>query len=95
MREQIASALDVIVQQSRLTDGTRRIIARDRDRRAWKATVVTMQDIFRVRPDAASTTTARVRGEFQATGTRPKFAGRLAKNGIELPKELFQFKMEV
>jgi len=37
----------------------------------------------------------RVRGEFRATGTRPKFAGRLAKNGIELPKELFQFKMEV
>ena len=37
----------------------------------------------------------RVRGTFRATGVRPKFAGRLQRNGIELHPDLFRFKMDV
>jgi len=93
IREMIARALDVIVQQSRLSDGTRRILAVT-EIVGMEGNIVTTQDIFRF-DQVGVDDDGRVRGEFKATGTRPKFAGRLAKNGIELPKELFQFKMEV
>jgi len=93
IREMIARAIDVIVQLDRLPDGSRRILAVT-EVVGMEGSVITTQDIF-VFDQRTIDDDGRVRGAFRATGTRPKFTGRLARNGIELPPELFRFEMEV
>ena len=56
--------------------------------------VITTQDIF-VFEQTTVDDEGRVRGVFRATGTRPKFAEKLIRNGIDLPPDLFRFRMEV
>jgi pilus assembly protein CpaF len=80
IRRQIASAVDVVVQVSRLSDGTRKVISLA-EITGMEGEVVTMQDIFVHR---------EVLGEFVATGIRPKFAERLAVTGIHLPATMFE-----
>jgi pilus assembly protein CpaF len=87
MREQIASALDLIVQASRLSDGTRRVTSVT-EVVGVEGEIVQMQEIFRFRrmglaPDG------KVIGQFEATGVRPRFADRLELAGIEVPPRLF------
>ncbi|MCB9762715.1 MAG: CpaF family protein [Alphaproteobacteria bacterium] len=93
IREMIARSLDVILQLDRLPDGTRRITAVT-EIIGMEGSVVTTQDIF-VFKQRTIDEEGRVRGEFVATGVRPKFAERLSRNGIDLPPELFRFRMEV
>lgn len=93
IREMIARAIDVIIQLDRLSDGSRRLLAVT-EVVGMEGSVVTTQDIF-VFDQRTIDEEGRVRGAFRATGTRPKFATRLARNGIELPPELFRFEMEV
>lgn len=93
IRETIARALDVIIQLNRLPDGSRRILAVT-EVTGMEGPVITTQDIFvfdqrGVDPDG------RVRGAFRATGVRPRFASRLARNGIRLSPELFRYEQEV
>ncbi len=93
IREMIARAVHVIVQLDRLPDGTRRVVAVT-EITGVEGSVVTMQDIF-VFDQRTIDHEGRVRGAFRATGTRPKFATRLARYGVELPAELFRFQQEV
>jgi pilus assembly protein CpaF len=88
IRQQIASAINVVVQVSRLSDGTRKVMAIS-ELTGMEGEVITMQDIFRfdrsgLGPDG------RVQGQFRATGIRPKCSDRLASAGVQLPGDLFE-----
>jgi pilus assembly protein CpaF len=87
IRRQIASALDVVVQVSRLSDGTRKVIS-VAEITGMEGNVVTMQDIF-VFQKRGIRENGEVIGEFTATGVRPKFAERLLVTGIHLPISMF------
>ena len=93
IRETIARALDVIIQQERMADGSRRVIAIT-EVTGMEGPVITTQDIFLFEQRTIDEN-GKVRGRFHATGIRPRFAGRLASNGIRLNPELFRFEMEV
>jgi pilus assembly protein CpaF len=87
MREQISSALDLIVQVQRLADGTRRVVSIT-EVTGMEGEVVTTQEIFRfhrrgVTPDG------KIVGSFEPSGIRPLFAERLRIAGVELPTGLF------
>lgn len=87
IKEQIASAIHIIIQLARLSDGSRKLIKLS-EIVGMEGDVVTMQDLFlfektTVMPDG------KVVGQFKATGVRPKFVEKLQSAGIELPKGLF------
>ena len=87
IRRQIASALDLVVQVSRLSDGTRKVMS-IAEIIGMEGNVVTMQDIF-VFQKRGINENGEVVGEFVATGVRPKFAERLLVTGIHLPSNMF------
>ena len=87
IREQIASAIDLIVQQSRLRDGSRKLTYLT-DVQGMEGDVITLQDIF-VFDQTGRDENGKVIGRFRPTGIRPKFLEKLATNGINLPVEIF------
>ena len=87
-RAQIASALNVIVQVGRLSDGRRRLLSIS-EITGMEGEVITMQEIFRFKMTGRDENDM-VRGHFEATGIRPKFMGELADRGIHLPADLFR-----
>ena len=87
MREQISSALDVIVQVSRLSDGTRRVMSVT-EVTGTEGDTIQLQEIYRFKR-AGITSDGQVAGQFEATGVRPRFAERLMLAGIDLPARLF------
>jgi pilus assembly protein CpaF len=87
MRQQIASAIDVVIQVSRLTDGTRKVMAIS-EIVGMEGDIITMQDIF-IYERQGMDPEGRVLGRFRATGIRPRFADRLKAYGIELSQLLF------
>jgi pilus assembly protein CpaF len=93
MRQQIASAIHGVVQISRLSDGTRKVISIT-EVTGMEGDVVMMQDIFAFERRGIDES-GRVRGYFHATGIRPKFADRLATAGCRLRPALFESRMEV
>jgi pilus assembly protein CpaF len=87
IRSQIASAITLVVQLQRQTDGTRRVMAVS-EITGMEGEVVQMQDIFRyVRRGVDED--GKIVGEFRATGIRPKFLEVIQTMGITLPQELF------
>lgn len=92
IRNQIASALDVIVQVSRLSDGTRKIIS-VAEITGMEGDIVTMQEIFVYRKRGIKES-GEVLGDFVPTGIRPKFAERLLVSGIPLPMSMFELPMQ-
>src|SRR6266481_4347481 len=88
IRRQIASAIDVVVQVSRHSDGTRKVIS-VAEITGMEGNVVTMQDIFVFRKRGIREN-GEVLGEFLATGVRPKFAERLLVSGIHFPSNMFE-----
>ncbi|NMF99999.1 CpaF family protein [Aromatoleum toluolicum] len=86
-RSQIASAIGVIVQASRLTDGKRKLMS-IQEITGMEGDVITMQEIFTFRQTGISDTGV-VQGHFAATGVRPHFADRLRSFGIRLPEDMF------
>ncbi|MEI2699222.1 MAG: CpaF family protein [Microthrixaceae bacterium] len=88
IREQMASAIDVIVQLSRLRDGTRRV-THITEVQGMEGDVITLQDIFLFDFSAGVDEHGRYRGQLKATGVRPKFAEKLADQGIRLGAEVF------
>jgi pilus assembly protein CpaF len=86
-RAQIASAIGVVVQASRLIDGRRKVVS-IQEITGMEGEVVTMQEIFTFRQLGVGRD-GLVEGHFQATGVRPRFMSRLAAFGIELPDALF------
>lgn len=93
IRETTARALDVIIQQSRLADGSRRVMSIT-EVTGMEGSIITTQDIF-VFEQTGVDAQGKVKGRFRATGVRPKFTDRLASNGIRLSNELFRFVKEV
>ena len=89
IREQMASAIDVIVQTARLRDGSRRI-THITEVQGMEGDVITLQDIFMFDFAAGVDDTGRYRGVLKATGIRPKFAEKLTAEGIRLGPETFQ-----
>lgn len=93
IRQQIASAVDLFVQTSRFSDGTRRIthitevVGMEQD-------IITLQDIF-LFEKTGITESGKVLGRFRATGIRPKFYERLKQCGIVLPTQMFQTVVEI
>ncbi len=90
IRRQIASAIDVVVQVSRLSDGTRKVIALS-EITGMEGDIVSMQDIFVFRKRGIRDN-GEVSGEFIPTGIRPKFAEKLQVSGIHLPMSMFDFQ---
>jgi pilus assembly protein CpaF len=87
IRRQIASAIDLVVQVSRLSDGKRRVI-NITEISGMEGDVVTMQDIFLFRKRGIRES-GEVLGDFMPTGIRPRFAEKLAVAGIHLPATMF------
>ena len=93
IRQQITSAIAVVIQVSRMSDGTRRVThlteisGMDED-------VVSMQDIFLFEKRGVAPG-GRVLGRFHATGIRPKFAEKIKVSGVNLPASLFEHSLEV
>src|SRR5437667_686541 len=88
IRHRIASAIDVVVQVSRHSDGTRKVVS-IAEITGMEGNVVTMQDIFVFRKRGIKEN-GEVIGEFIPTGVRPKFAERLLVSGIHLPTNMFE-----
>jgi pilus assembly protein CpaF len=88
IRQQIASAMNVVVQVSRLTDGTRKITSIS-EITGMEGPIVTMQELF-VYERKGYDANNKVRGVFKPTGIRPKFSERLFGFGIRLPQDMFQ-----
>ena len=86
-RQQICSAITVIIQSNRLTDGRRKITS-IQEITGMEGDVVTMQEIFTFQQTGVDAH-GRVIGHFQATGVRPKFADKLLARGITLPDAMF------
>jgi pilus assembly protein CpaF len=93
IRQQISSAINLFVQVSRFSDGTRRVTAVT-ECVGMEGDLVTMQDIF-VFEKTGLTEAGRVTGRFRATGIRPKFYERLRASGIQIPASVFQTVVEI
>lgn len=91
IREQIASAIDVIVQLDRLRDGTRRVTAVT-EVVGMEGQIVTLQDVFAFDYAAGTDASGRFLGVPIATGVRPKFTERFADLGVQLPAGLFDLR---
>ena len=88
MRQQIASALNLVVQVARLSDGSRRVTSIS-EITGMEGETITMQEIFqyeRTGVDSQGT----VQGRFRPTGIRPRFAERLKACGLQLPRVFFE-----
>ncbi len=94
IREQIASAVDVIVQLTRLRDGTRRITAVT-EVQGMEGQTVTLQDAFLFDYSAGVDHTGRFLGRPVATGVRPRFTDRFAELGIRLSPAVFEIPANV
>ena len=88
MRQQIASAVDVIIQANRLQGGPRKITSIT-EVMNMEQDMIIMQDIFRFK-QVGIDQNGRAFGQFEATGVRPSFVNRLEQAGIKLPSNLFQ-----
>ena len=93
IRQQVASAVDLFVQISRMSDGSRRV-THITECVGMEGEIVTTQDIFLFERMGISKD-GRVMGRFHGTGVRPKFSERLKAAGIELPPSIFQSSFEV
>jgi pilus assembly protein CpaF len=88
IREQISSALDVIVHQTRMKDGTRRI-THVTEIAGMEGDVIQLQDIFLFDYSAGLDAEGRFLGNLKATGLRPRFIERLQDRGVTVPAEVF------
>ena len=93
MRQQIASAIQVVVQQTRMSDGTRKVTSIS-EITGMEGDVITMQEIFCFEK-LGVTQEGKVIGRFRATGVRPKVCERLKASGVHLPADMFEGVTEV
>jgi pilus assembly protein CpaF len=93
MRQQIAAAIQIVVQQTRLSDGTRKVTSVS-EITGMEGDVITMQEIF-LFEKMGVTQDGKVIGRFRATGVRPKCCERLRASGIHLPADMFEGVTEV
>jgi pilus assembly protein CpaF len=92
IREQISSAFDLLVQITRLVDGSRRI-SHITEVLRMESDVITLQDIFHAKPpdeDEAGTGMTRLLSPLSCTGLKPHFLDKLAAHGVSLPPNFFE-----
>jgi pilus assembly protein CpaF len=92
IREQVASAFDVLVQITRLVDGSRRL-SHVTEVLRMESDVITLQDIFLARPpdeETAAAQVTRLLSPLSCTGLKPHFLEKMAANGVNLPPTFFQ-----
>jgi len=88
VRQQLASAIQAVIQIARLSDGTRKVVSVS-EISGMEGETLSMQEIFKFERQGISDT-GQVRGTFKATGIRPKFAERLSSAGCRLRPGLFE-----
>ena len=93
MRQQIAAAIQIVVQQARMSDGTRKVTSVS-EIAGMEGDIITMQEIF-LFEKMGVTQDGKVIGRFRATGVRPKCCERLKTSGIHLPGDMFEGVTEV
>jgi pilus assembly protein CpaF len=86
IREQVASALDCVVQLSRMRDGSRRV-TQVAEVQGMEGEVIVMQDVFRFEQTGVKDN--KIVGKLQPTGIRPKFTEKIERANIHLPPQLF------
>ncbi len=91
-RSQISSAIHVVIQVARLSDGRRRLVSLS-ELTGMEGEVITMQEIFHFRQTGMSAE-GHVLGRFEATGIRPRFLDHVIAHGITLPADLFRPDMK-
>jgi len=93
MRHQIASAIQIVMQQTRFSDGTRKVTS-IAEITGMEGDIITMQEIFLFEKLGVNED-GKVIGRFRATGVRPKMAERMLAAGIRLPASMFEGVVEV
>jgi pilus assembly protein CpaF len=88
IREQVSSAIDLVVHQSRFRDGSRRV-TQISEVVGMEGDVITMQDLFKFDYSPGYDEEGRSLGQLRATGLRPKFLDKLAAQGVKVDPELF------
>jgi pilus assembly protein CpaF len=92
VRAQISSAIHVVIQVARLSDGRRKLVSVS-ELSGMEGDVITMQEIFHFRQTGMSAE-GQVQGRFEATGIRPRFLDNVTAHGLTLPAELFRPDMK-
>ncbi len=93
MRQQVAAAIQIVVQQARMSDGSRKVTSIS-EITGMEGEIITMQEIFRF-DKLGLGPEGRVIGRFVATGVRPKVCDRLRAAGIQVPTDMFEGVVEV
>jgi pilus assembly protein CpaF len=88
IREQMASALHIVIQLSRMVDGSRKVVSVS-EISGLEGQIVTMQELFRFVGEGIDEE-GRVQGFLQATGIQPRFLDRLSGMGVEFPSGAFR-----
>lgn len=91
IREQVSSAIDIVIQQSRLNDGSRRI-THVAEVQGLEGDTIVMQDIFAYDFTMGFDENGKQLGRLKATGIRPRFLEKMQRYGVELPTELFKYE---
>jgi pilus assembly protein CpaF len=86
IRQQVASALDLIIQIERMTDGSRKVTAISEVQR-MESDVITLQDVFEYKLDEGQGPKG-VQGSLRYTGLRPTFVSKFERRGVELPPRM-------
>ena len=93
MRQQISSAIQIVIQQARMSDGTRKVTSVS-EITGMEGDIITMQEIYRFEKTGLGPD-GKVVGRFSATGVRPKVCERLRSSGIQLAPDMFDGILEV
>ena len=93
MRQQIASAINIVVQQARMGDGSRRVTSIS-ELTGMEGDVITMQEIFKFEKTGTDEQ-GRIRGRFMATGVRPQCCTKLQACGIPIDPAMFEGVTEI
>lgn len=89
IRQQIASAIDLIVHLNRLKDGTRRFV-KIVEVQGMEGKIITLQDLFVFDFSMGIDSTGKFKGRIKSTGLRPRFLDRLHDIGVDIPSEVFE-----
>jgi pilus assembly protein CpaF len=88
IREQIASAIDIVVQQSRMRDGTRKVTSIC-EVLGMEGEIITLQDIFTYETDGRTDASGKFHGRFKTSGIRPRCCEKIRGNGVHVSDEWF------
>ena len=89
IREQVSSAINLIVHMNRLKDGTRRFV-KITEVQGMEGDVITLQDLFVFDFSMGIDSRGRLKGRIKSTGLKPRFLDKLSESGIEVPNEIFE-----